>query len=131
MNHWHCTVLLEPNSDGVVGGDWRLIITKVDDSTDLHWWSLSEATLDGPEVYQNEDGLITLVLLASNRPFEEAAREFRLDDRVFGSPTLWPRAHVEGFLGSAASTDAGTVSSRIGWTWTVSSDDPGFPFLTE
>lgn len=115
---WISVVELAPGSDGIRGGPWLLTITRVSHQEGDHWWPW-EQDEDGRalSVLRESDGSAVLVRLRSDLPFEEAADAFSLDPAVFGSPTLWPGAHLE-------------RNQRVqGWSWTHMDVSAEFPFV--
>ena len=131
MANWISSIILAPGSNGISGGAWKLVITRISPYEDQHWWGLvldPQRSRGNLKVYSahESDTDCSLVTLKSQLPFEDAIEEFDLVEDVFGSRTLWSMTHVRTF------EDSGLPKKQEGgWTWTHEDTPIGFPFRSK
>jgi hypothetical protein len=120
---WISTVEVPPRADGIRGGGpWRLqVLRAASNRSPEHLWDIAfdpDASSEGCRIFRDREGHVCRVDVSSREPFQTAADMYGLDTDVFGSPALWPMAHV-------------TSQPRLhahGWVLALSDVQSSFPF---
>lgn len=119
-HEWISVLEISPDADGVEGGPWRLTVTRLTDGRGSQWWPWAEDDESPWPLSTMVSGKdVIMVRLASDLPFAEAAAQYGLDAAVFGSPTLWPGAHMS------------HGASNGGWVWLHGRRPSPFPFSSK